>query len=149
MYETGVLIAFLLWLASVVRLLVALNSQLERNLRRIGMRQSWLNLAPKPDEPDAWPSSLGAKAVKLAVLIVPGLLGVLLSWVSVAWYVGSFLYFRAKDAGAPQAIREFRWKLRNQDMSKEQIAEAYAQAMGSNDAERQKLKETLLETQSL
>lgn len=41
-YESGVLIAFLLWALNAVMVIINVNSQFERNIHKIGMRLSWL-----------------------------------------------------------------------------------------------------------
>lgn len=149
MYETGVGLAFLLWCVAQVRLLVAVNSQLERNLRKVGMRHSWLTLTARASSKDDWPVSFGGKALKFALLAAVGLMGVLFSWLSVIAFVCQFLYARAKDSGAPEEVRELRWRLRNQEMTKEQIAEAFARAALGTEADKAQIKDEFMRTESL
>lgn len=149
MYEAGVGVAFLLWAVAQVRLLVALHSQLEMNLRKVGLRHSWLTMTPKPASPGDWPQGFGGKSLKFALLSFLGLVGVLLSWLSVAAFVWQSLHGLAKDWGAPVVVREMRWRLRNQGLTKELIAEAFAQASPGAEADRMRVKALLMESDSL
>lgn len=47
-YESGVLIAFLIWCFGLIAMLIKLNSQMNKNLKKIGCRISWVSLNPKP-----------------------------------------------------------------------------------------------------
>jgi hypothetical protein len=127
MYEIGLVVALLGWVWNLAWLAVMLNSTLERNLRRVGMCLSWATLRPKEmTAKDRQRSRLGA-CLKYLVIAIAGLPFILLSWGFVAWQVGIYLYRRQKDAGRPAAAREFDWKLRNIDMSFDQLAkELYA-----------------------
>lgn len=120
-YESGLGIAFILWLASIVITLVWINSRFEQNLNKIGQRLSWLTLNPKAMDAEEMKRSTLRKIFKFLFIVGIGLPGLLLSWLYVAWFVGSVVYKRTKDAGAPQAVREFRWKMKNTDMSFDQI----------------------------
>lgn len=148
MYENGVVAAFLLWCVAQVRLVIALNSQLERNLRKVRMRHSWTTLTAKPSEPGEWPTSFAGKALKYTLLSVVGLVGTLFSWLWVATYIGSVIYAKSKDAGAPAEVREFRWRMRNQEMTREQMAELMAKAAFSDEADRAKAKAQFMEETS-
>lgn len=123
MYESGLLLAFALWLFSSVELIVRVNSQLERNLNRIGQRHSWLSGAVKRIEPGRRTGMLRAIG-KYLLIVLTGLPFVLLSWLYVALIVGQFAWRWSKNAGAPPAMREMRWKMRNLDMSFEQLAQS-------------------------
>lgn len=120
-YENGLAIAFMLWLASMIITLVLINSRLEGNLNKIGQRLSWLTLTPKAMDAEELNRSAFKKIFKFLFIAGSGLPFVLLSWLYVALFVGTFVFRRLKDAGAPQAIREFRWKLRNKDMAFDEL----------------------------
>ena len=131
-YEFGLLVAFAFWLWFTVAALVAINSQLERNLNKIGQRLSWLTLAPKPMHADerhrpAWRSML-----KFVLLYGTALPFVLTSWIYVAYCVVTVLHRLTKDRGAPQAVREFRWKLRNADLSFDDLVRESMKASGQD-----------------
>lgn len=120
-YETGLFIAFLLWLYNSVMIVVSVNSRLERNLNRMGQRLSWLTLTPKSMDPNDLSRTTLSKVLRYLFIVGIGLPFVLLSWLYVALAVGSILYRRAKDSGAPQVVREFRWKMRNADLTFDQL----------------------------
>jgi hypothetical protein len=120
-YETGIFFAFLLWLYNAVMIVVSVNSRLERNLNRMGQRLSWLTLTPKPMEPEDLSRSATSKMFRYLLVVGIALPFVLLSWLNVGFAVATILYRRAKDSGAPQAVREFRWKLRNTDLTFDQL----------------------------
>lgn len=125
-YSAGVLISLLLWLCSAVTLIVALNSQRERNINKIGLRTSWLSHKVTQMEKGDQDRSLLSKTFKFTLLSGLSIPLVLLSWVCVALVIIQVAYNLSKDFGAPQSIREFRWKLKNIDMSFDQVAEEFA-----------------------
>ena len=120
-YETGIFFAFLLWLYNAVMIVISVNSRLERNLNRMGQRLSWFTLTPKPLERDDLSRSTTSKVLRYLLVVGIGLPFILLSWLNVALAVATIIYRRAKDSGAPQAIREFRWKLRNTELTFDQL----------------------------
>lgn len=144
-YETGLGLAFLLWLYGTVATLIAINSQFERNLNKIGQRLSWITLTPKPLT--ASDQSRGAiKSVfRFLILALIGLASVLLSWLYVAWFLGSMIYMKSKDSGAPQAIKEYRWKLRNMDLSLDQLIRESMKVAGQEESAFEQVKADLLQ----
>lgn len=46
---------------------------------------------------------------------------IFLSWLYVLFVIGSYCYVFFKDVGAPQSVKEFRWKIRNIDMTFDQM----------------------------
>jgi hypothetical protein len=121
MYETGLGVAFLAWLGFMVRLVVSINSTMEKNLNRLGQRQSWLTLKPTPMEADDLHRSWLYKVGKFSLIGLISLPFTLFSWVYVLWMVGQFLYLRMRDSGVPQSVKEYRWKLRNCNMTLDQL----------------------------
>lgn len=121
-YETGLLIGFFIWLYSLVNLIVSINSQFNKNLIKIGQRLSWLTLTPKMmDDKDELDKPIYIKVIKFIFIAFLGLLSVLLSWLYVVWVIGTYIYRRSKDSGVPEVIKNFRWKMRNVDMTRDQI----------------------------
>ena len=57
-----------------------------------------------------------SKILKYLFIVGFGLAFVLLSWLYVASSAGVFMWNWSKNQGAPQVIREYRWKMRNIDM---------------------------------
>jgi hypothetical protein len=126
MYEIGCWFAFLIWIGSLVWLVISLNSQLERNLNKAGFRLSWLTLSPKPMDNNHCKRGFLRKLGKFSVTAIPGLIGIFFSWLYVSYFVGAVLYSRFKDAGAPETIKEFRWRMRNTDMTFDEVVEGLA-----------------------
>lgn len=128
MYEAGAFVAFLLWAYSVTMTVVRLNSRLARNLRTVGLRVRWSGAAPTRMERADYGPRPGWTTAKILFFAVSGLFSIILSWVAVAWHVGSMLYFHQLQSGKPSAMREFEWRMRNVEMSFDQIIEAMAAA---------------------
>lgn len=121
MYETGIAIAFILWSVNMVVVIASVHSTFERNLNKIGMRLSWVDMTPKKMTTYDVNQSWILKLAKILSILGLGLAGVMLSWLTVVVQVGLFLYARMKDLGAPQAVKNYRWKMKNIDMSFDQI----------------------------
>ncbi len=124
-YETGVFIAFCLWLYSLVMTIVRANSLFAQNLRKVNMRLSWSSGQPVPAEDR---SSWGWVVFKIFWFFGVGLLSTLLSWLSVLWFVGAHLYQWHKQSGMPAGIKELRWKMRNIELTQEQVTATLQQA---------------------
>lgn len=120
-YETGIFVAFLAWLWLSINAIISLNSRMQRNLNKIGQRLSWLSMTPKPISADEESHGLLRKIFKFLFLYGTGLPFVLGGWFYVLYVIGIIIYRKSKDAGSPQVVREFRWKLRNTDMSFDQL----------------------------
>lgn len=120
-YGTGVAVAFLFWLLNVFLSLVAINSRLERNMNKVGQQYSWLTMTMRPMSEDDEKRSTLMKIVKFTLLQLIGLVWCLTSWLSVAMVAGQYIYRWSKDSGAPQSVKEYRWKMKNMDMSFDQI----------------------------
>lgn len=118
LYGTGVLFAFLIWITQLVLLFVQSQSQMAKNLKRVGLRQSWEGGRLVEIDPS---QGFGWKVGKFLLFAIAGILSLLLSWLCVAWFLGHYFYNRSKQKGAPEYVRNFQWKLKNMDMSKEQI----------------------------
>ena len=120
-YEDGVFVAFLCWSWISIAAVIAINSRMERNLNKIGQRLSWLTMNIKTiSQNDAHRTFIG-KFLKFVLIYGLGLPFVLTSWLYVVYVVGLLIYRKSKDSGAPQAVREFRWKLRNKDMTFDEL----------------------------
>lgn len=142
-YESGLAVAFFIWLTQAILLLIAINSTFSRNLRKIGQRISWTLNRPKRIEQPELPKTAIGKAAKFLFIQAVGLAFVLLSWVYVAFFAISFIYMRIKDAGKPQSIKELQWKMRNIEMSFEQITAEMAKAQCMSEEELMQLRHEL------
>lgn len=120
-YENGIIVALLLYCFYVFNLLMTINSIAEKNLNKVGERHSWLSLKPKLMDSNDFDRPFIKKVGKFIFIIFWHGLFVCLSWLNVCIGVGYIIYSRYKDSGAPQAVKEFRWKLRNLDMTFDEI----------------------------
>ena len=118
MYEKGLVLALFIWLFNAGRLIVNVNSQLERNLHRMGQRLSWVTVTPKPSSGEEWGHRTWfGKLCKFLFLALLRLIFAFTSWLYVLTALGGLAWALAKDAGAPAAVREFRGKMKNVDIS--------------------------------
>ena len=120
-YENGLLISFFLYCYYIFNLIVTLNSLGEKNLNKVGERHSWLNLKIKLMDSSDLNRSLLNKIGKFLVVAIWQSLFIFLSWINVFIGVSYVIYGRYKDSDAPQAVKDFRWKLKNLDMTFDEI----------------------------
>jgi len=139
-YEAGLLVAFLSWLWVTISALISINSRMSRNLRKMGQRLSWLTLTPKPISPEEASHGVVRKVLKFSLIYGISLPFVLASWLYVAYVAALLLYRWRKDAGAPQAVREFRWKLRNMDMTLDQMIKEFMKVQDQDPADFDKVR---------
>lgn len=145
MYESGLFFAFCLWMFHAVNLLVQINSTLNKNLHKVGKRLSWLTLKPESLDHSHLEQSAWWKAVKYVALQVVSLPLILLSWLYVGISVVMIIFGRMKDSGRPQAFKEFEWKMKNIDMSFDQILGEIAKSQGLSEAQAHELREATLD----
>lgn len=117
-YEGGLLIALILWFFSVVRSIIIINSQMEKNLATIGKRSSFLG---GMIDIDYRKSSKKRTVIKFLIIHMLGFVFIIFSWIYVFFALGTYVYIFYKDIGAPVAVKEFRWKLKNLDMTLDEI----------------------------
>jgi hypothetical protein len=124
-YESGVLIAFLIWCFGLIAMLIKVNSQMNKNLQKIGFRLSWVSLNPKPMSEFDTNKPIWRIILKFLVIAFFGFLFIFLSWVQVVFFIGMLGYKFFQDIGAPQVVRDFRWKLKNLNMTMDQVIEEF------------------------
>lgn len=128
---------------SSVMLIVQINSRMERNLNKVGQRLSWTTLRAEPLSSDDLKKSLFRKIFKYILIVGFTFVCTFLSWLYVALVVGSFLYKTSKDYGALQAVKEFRWKLRNVDLTFDQMIQEMMKLDNAGHATFEQYKEAL------
>ena len=101
-------------------------------------------MIPKPMSAEEVHHTTIRKVMKFLLLYGTGLPFVLASWLYVAYVVGLLIYRKSKDSGAPQAVREFRWKLRNTDMTFDQLVKELMKVSDRDPDEFEKVKADLL-----
>jgi len=145
-YETGIAAAFLIWLYSAAMTMVNINSQLERNLNKVGLRLSWTTSRLKEmlaDEVDCPKYKRVFKYVFIYWVSAPLLL---LSWFSVAVYAGAIAYQKIKDLRTPAEARARLWRLRNLDLSFDEIVRITEEIKGADPANFENAKNELRES---
>lgn len=143
-YEGGLVVALLIWLFSTVMLIVSINSQFERNLNKIGLRLSWVTLESKPLDADDLCRSLVGKVFRFLLVVGIGFPFIFLSWLYVLFAVGFYIYKKSKDAGAPQSVKEFRWRLRNTDLTFDQLVKELMKLNGDDLAEFEEIRAQII-----
>jgi len=131
-YENGVFVASFIFIYSIIALIVQLNSQMERNLNKVGLRRSWMTRQPKPLEQKYIDRPFYRKILKFLFFIIFQLASVLLSWLGVLLTACMMAYAWSKDYGTPSEVKAFRWKMRNRDMPFEDIVKEM-EIMAGND----------------
>jgi diacylglycerol kinase len=144
-YESGLFIAFLLWIYGLVMTLVSINSQMEKNLNKIGVRLSWVNQNAKDMTYEDVDKPFWKSVLKFLLLAAFGFVLMFLSWIQVAMTAGMIVWKWHKDSGTPQVIKEFRWKMRNLDLTRDQVIEELAKTDGIAPENYETYKQTLLQ----
>jgi hypothetical protein len=116
-YLIGVLIGAMFWVLHTALLFAQRKSIRERNLNRIGLRSSWVGAELRPLH--AWDLTQPrivyvGKTLLIVLSELPLILG---SWFYVIFVVGTHVYRHLLDIGTPAVVRDYRWKLRNLDMT--------------------------------
>ncbi|CAN5416625.1 hypothetical protein BH10BDE1_BH10BDE1_27900 [soil metagenome] len=125
-YESGIVVAGLIKVYQIFMLAMILNSTRHRNLRRIGLRLSWMTSGLKPMTSNDYKPQAGFLLFKIFAIVAYSLLNMMFSWVFVFYFACLTAYQLSKNAGMPQNLKEMLWKLNNVDMSKAQVIEAFA-----------------------
>ena len=144
-YESGLILATLLWLWTTISALVVINSRMERNLNRIGQSISWLTLKPEPILASEIHQSQLRKSIKFLLIYGIGLFLVLGSWIYVASFVAMIIHRMRMDSGAPQAIKDFRWKLKNTDMTFDQLIKEMMKVGEQDPAKFEEVKSQMID----
>lgn len=123
MYEFGVEVAFFLWLYRMVRVVVNANSRASGNLRRVGMRYSWLSGEVKELSYSDYHRTFLGKSFRFFLLILLSLPWILFSWFYVFYIVVTLLHVASKARGTPREIAELRWRLKNINLTFDEMIE--------------------------
>ena len=121
-YNWGVWISFVHWLFQSVFLILLINSRLEKNLNKVSQRLSWLSNYPKPIESiDQIHPPKYKMVVKYSFLRLFNLCFIFLSWFYLFYLLVNITFNRYKRDGEPEVLKTFRWKMRNLDLTYDQI----------------------------
>jgi hypothetical protein len=116
-YFSGVGVAALMVLWGCGTMVIKINSLMNRNLKKVGLKMNWVLPGV-----DAWTAEEAKRSVwwsigKFVLIFVFDMIFIVASWLYVAYYIGTILWRWSKDRDAPQSIKEYRWKMRNVEMS--------------------------------
>lgn len=143
-YENGLSVALLIWLLGFIRIILVANSKTQKNLKLVGKRMSY-NLGMIVDY-DFKYESIGWRIAKFFFFnVVLSLPFILFSWGYVLFICASYIYVFFKDFGAPQSVKEFRWKMRNVDMSFDQMIKELMKVQDQNPDDFEKIKMDMIE----
>lgn len=142
-YETGVFIAAIIWFCQTVFLLVVINSRINKNLKRVGMRLSWVSLKPKAMTKKEMQGSKVWPAFKFLLICGLGMAGIVAGWISVVLTTCLFLYVRWLSLGMPVAMREYWWKMKNLDMDSDRIISEMMKSQGIDPETNTEMRELL------
>ena len=121
-YELGVFWAAIIWLLETSRLFLSLNSQLNRNLRKVGCRVRWAGGQPRMMEQDEINPTRNKVIIKSSLYLLWGLISIALSWLFVIYSMVRWVKsFYSYNFGAPEVIKIQRFKMNNIDMSFDEI----------------------------
>lgn len=142
-YGTGVFIAAIIWFCQTVFLLVVINSRINKNLKRVGMRLSWVSLKPKTMTKKEMQGGKVWPAFKFLLLCGFGMAGIAAGWISVVLTTWLFLYVRWLSLGMPVAMREYWWKMKNLDMDSDRIISEMMKSQGIDPETNTEMRELL------
>jgi hypothetical protein len=143
-YETGVTIAVAIYFTLTLNTIILLNSVLEKNLNKIGYRLSRVTLSWKGLTSDFKNRSIFAKVLFWISFLTFGLLLTLLSWLYVFVFIQLLIYELNNRYGTPRNVLECRWKMRNVDMSFDQIVAEIVKSKSEESLSFDKFKSDLL-----
>lgn len=120
-YENGLLISFLLYLYQMITVLMTINSTAEKNLNKIGERHSWLTLKAKPMSKDDFNRPFYKSILRFLFIALWQGIFIFLSWVNIFLFVCLTVYKISQDYGAPREVKDFRWKIKNQNLTFDEL----------------------------
>jgi len=121
-YELGVFWASIIWLVETSRLFLSLNSQLNRNLRKVGCRVRWAGGQPRMMEQDEINPTRNKVIIKSSLYILWGIISIALSWLFVIYSIARWVKsFYSYNFNVPELVKIQRFKMNNIDMSFDEI----------------------------
>jgi hypothetical protein len=144
-YENGVFISLLLYGCYLVGLVVTINSTAEKNLNKVGECHSWLTLKPVSMNSADFDRPIHKTIGRFVLVALWQGCFVLLSWVNVLFAVGALVFRFSKDYGAPQNVKDFRWKIKNYDLTFDEIILEIIKLRGLNVSDFERIRVEVLE----
>ena len=84
------------------------------------------------------------KVWKFIFIVVWQGLFVFLSWINVFINVVAIIYRLSKDNGVPREVKEFRWKLRNRDLTFDEIVKEIIKVRGLDESNFEQIKQEMI-----
>ena len=144
-YENGLILSFFLYLYQMIALLMLINSTAEKNLNKVGEAYSWLTLKPVLMSKYDFDRSIYKCIGKFLVIAIWQGLFIFLSWLNIFLFVCLTMYKISQDYGAPKEVKEFRWKLKNQNMTFDEIILEMIKVKGLDKEDFEQLKSEMIE----
>ena len=140
LYWLGVYVSFFMTVNHAITLTYYLNAPIERNLRLINCRVSWMTLSAKPI--DEYDINKVKGFPKAALWVVWMTLFSFLSWLNLIFWTFTFLKAIIEKFTAPKEVRDARWRLWHLELSTEEIC---AQLLRGKGVAEKDLKEKTAE----
>lgn len=141
-YENGLILALLMWLWGFIDVIIRTNSQMSRNLKKIGKKISWFDLSLKDiTHNDMKISPIKKIAFFILWFVILPFPFIFTSWAYVFVFTFLFIYRVKKNFGMPQSYKEFQWKLKNIDMSFDEIIKEMMLATNQDMSKLEEVKE--------
>ena len=123
-YYWGIWISCFYWLYQSIFLIIMINSQLEKNLNKVYQRVSWFTRSIKPIQSlDEINPPLFKSIFKYLFLVLFNFCLIFLSWFYLFYLFINTMFNRYKQEGEPEVMKTFRWRMRNSDLTYDQIME--------------------------
>lgn len=106
---------------------------------------SWLTLTPKQLDGDYKNGSPLRRVGKFALIAGVNFPFIFSSWLYVFLVVVTAIYNFSKAIGKPQALKEFQWRLKNVDMTFDQIVKEMLKSTDEDPASFEQAREDLLQ----
>ncbi len=126
-YFLGVIIALLFETFHSIKLIRELNSRHATNFRRAGYRISWMTQEGKVIGPRYYKFDPYFVFMKSIAFLVTQIIESLLSWITVILHIRGWLNFREAQKEMPAALKELRWRIRNMDLTGEEVIRTMVQ----------------------
>lgn len=122
LYEIGVYLSLFYWLYQSIFLIILINSQMEKNLNKVYQRLSWSTFRVKQIEKyEELHPHIFKTIMKYIFIVSLKLLFIFFSWVYLFYVFVNTMFNRYKQDGEPEVMKTFRWRMRNSNLSYEQI----------------------------
>lgn len=140
-YELGMFWAFILFTSDSIYRICLLKSKLNKNFKKVGIRLKWSTGLPTFMEFDELKPSKFFIAFKISMIFLGGIFCIFLSWVYVIYSLFFWVRnFYKNNFNIPETLKIARFKLRNFDMTFDEVLEQCYEADSFASSNIKKLK---------